>query len=249
MGGQRRYYLSALQDLLARAKSDENDEAPSGVPAPETTPTPAPPKRERTVWDEVEEEKASFEALKIRSQRDIFVRSQQADEELAQQERSIRLDAERRESQARAAQAAAALQQQQALDEHHSRVKFELSLAELRLALEPPEAHGAIRRALLLLLTPEHIPVGTPPARISQVVNDEIKSAAAPFKKVLGIRADAMKYAERALSKGDLDYFEKSRLRESIESELAARLTPDWTPRRAERLVDFLLSDIWPDDD
>lgn len=248
MGGQRRYYLSALQDVLASAVSDDDDASPASAPVTARSSPPSPPKREPSVWDEVEEEKASFEALKVRSQRDIFVRSQQEDAERAKRERQVQLETERRESQARAAREAVALDQQRAAKEYQSRVQFELTLAEMRLPLEPREAHGAIRKALLSLLTPARIPVGTPSDRISQLVQDEIQTVVAPFKKVRDICAGALKYAERALSEGDLDFFEKKSLRESVEAELAAQLTPEWTPRRAERLVDSLLEELWPEE-
>ena len=245
MGGQRRYYLSSLQELLASAEDQEDDIVP-------TTPKPSIPKpttREPSVWDEVEDERASFEALKIRSQRQGFENAQQEDAERLQREQRARADAERREAEARAAREQAALEHQRALKALEHRFQFELSLAEMRLYSEPKEAHGPIRKALLLLLTPARIPVGTSPDRISQLVQDEVDAVATPFRRVRDMRASALKYAQRQIDDGHLPYPEQVRLRQSVEAELAARITPEWTPRKTERLVDALLDDIWPDDE
>jgi hypothetical protein len=243
MGGQRRYYLSSLQELLSSAEDDEDDVAPN-APSPSV---PKPPIRAPSVWDEVEEEKASFEALKIRSQRQGFVKSQQEDVERLQLERQARADAERREAEARAAREQAALENQRALKALESRFQFELSMAEIRLSSEPKEAHGPIRKALLSLLTPARIPIGLAPNRIAQLVQDEIDTVAAPFRRVRDMRASALKYAQRQIDDEHLSYSEQVRLRQSVEAELAARVTPEWTPRRTERLVDALLDDIWPE--
>src|SRR5688572_8691851 len=107
MGGQRRYYLSSLQDLLSSAEDDEEDISP---PAPRPS-APSPPMRQPSVWHEVEEEKASFEALKIRTLRHGFVKAQEDDAERLQRERQARADAERREAEARAASEQVTLEQ------------------------------------------------------------------------------------------------------------------------------------------
>jgi hypothetical protein len=242
MGGQRRYYLSSLQDLLASAEEDEYDLTPT-APSPSVPKTPT---REPSVWDEVEEEKASFKALKIRAQRQGFVNARQEDVERLHLERQARADAERREAEARAAREQAALEHQRALKAFESRLQFELSMTEIRLSSEPKEAHGPVRKALLSLLTATRIPVGTPPSRIAQLVQDEIDTVAAPFRRVRDMRASALKYAQRQIDDGQLPYPEQVRLRQSVEAELAARVSSEWTPRRAERLVDALFDDIWP---
>jgi hypothetical protein len=245
MGGQRRYYLSSLQELLSSAEDDEDDFAP---PAPKP-PAPSPPTRQPSVWDEVEEERASLEALKIRAQRQGFVKAQQNDAERLQREQQAQADAERREAEARAVHSRATAEHQQAVKALQSSLQFQLQMAELRLSNEPKEAHGTIRKALLSLLIPARIPVGTPPHRIAQVVQDEIDEVAAPFRKVRDIRESALKYARRQIDDGHLPYPDQLRLRQSVEAELAARVAPEWTPRRAERFVDALLDDIWPEDD
>ncbi len=225
---------------------DEDDDIARATPKPSA---PKPPVRESSVWDEVEEERASFEALKIRAQRQDFVTAQQEDSERLHQQRQARAHAEKREAEARAAREQAAIEQQRALKALEHRFQFELSLAEIRLSSEPKEAHGPIRKALLSLLTPARIPVGTSSDRISQLAQDEVDAVATPFRRVRDMRVSALKYAQQQIDDGHLPYPEQVRLRQSVEAELAARINAEWTPRRAERLVDALLDDIWPDDD
>jgi DNA-binding transcriptional MerR regulator len=243
MGGQRRYYLSSLQEVLASAEDEEADVVPTSVKAS----APQPPRREPSVWDEVEEEKASFEALKIRAQRQGFLTAQQEHAERLERERQATAAAEKREAEARAAREQAALEQQRALKALEYRFQVELSLADMWLFREPKEAHGPIRKALLSLLTPARIPVGTSPDRISQLVQDEVEAVAAPFRRVREMRASALKYADREIEEGRLPYLDQKRLRDSVDAELTAQLSPDWTPRRAERLVDAILDELWPE--
>ncbi len=138
---------------------------------------------------------------------------------------------------------------QRAEAELRTRLQFELSLAEIRLLAEPAEAHGAIRKDLHALLTVGRIPVGTSAHHVSQMIQDEIDTAAAPYRRVRGLQEEAMKSAERELSASGLTYSQKQRLRQTVEQELGARVTPEWTPRRAERLVESLLDELWPDED
>lgn len=246
MGGQRRYYLSVLRDVLTSA--EEHDPAPTPSPSRTsdashpTTSTPMP--REASVWDEVEEEKASFEALKIRAQREVFMRTQDEDAERILRERQAMAEAARRAADARAAEEQAALAEKRAMKDHVARLQFELSVAEVRLLSEPEESHAAVRRALFLLLTPERVPVGTASNRISQLVQDEVRTVVAPFHRVRALRKDGVRYAEKELAKEDLSFQELRQRLKTIDEEINARVKSDWTPLRVTRLVDDLLDEL-----
>ncbi len=92
MGGQRRYYLATLKAMLSSAEDTEEPTPPQPPLATATNATAAT--REPSVWDEVEEERASLEALKVRALRDDLLRSQRDDAERAERERKARAENE-----------------------------------------------------------------------------------------------------------------------------------------------------------
>ncbi len=243
MGGQRRYYLSALRELLR----DAEEPTPNDIDV--TSDSSEPAARGPSAWDEVEREKASFEAVKIRSQRADYLRDRSEAAAEAQKARATQAQAALRESNARALREQADLERERSVKAHESNLQYHLTLGELSLRKEPEEAQSAIRRALLALLTSQRIPVGTPSYRIMQLVSDEINAAAAPFRRVRELRAKGSVCAQRQLADSDLDYATRTRLRDAVEAELMARVTAEWTPRKVERVVDATLDDMWPSED
>lgn len=249
LGGQRRYYLHAIRDLLAAAE-DEDEETESERPARSEShltsarPTSAASPEEPSPWDEVEEERASFEAMKVRTARGDYVKARGDAAERAERERLARIEADRRASEERAARERAERERATLKDLHDTMIRAEVGRGEYYLLSEPNEAHPAIRQALLALLTPGRIPDGVTAAQMTRLVRDEISNAAAPFRRVKELRDTGAKYADRELDDCEVDYGTRCRIRRAVEAELLARVTAEWTPRRVERCVDLLLDEL-----
>jgi len=246
LGGQRRYYLHVIRDLLASAEDEGNPEPEQNLgPKARLTPSsPSKPEFEPSPWDEVEEEHASFEAVKVRTARDQYLKTQRENAERAQRESLARLEADRRASEARAATERHERERATARSQHAEMLRQEVGRADYYIVFEPNEARPAIRKAVLAVLAPGRIPIGATASQVTQLIRDEIATAAAPFRRVKELTDNGAKYADRELDECDIDYSTRCRIRRAIEAELSARVAADWTPRRVERAVDALLDDL-----
>lgn len=249
LGGQRRYYLQAIRDLLAAAEDDDEEAELDrrAVNEPRLTPdrpSSATPPEEPSPWDEVEEERASFDALKVRTAREDYVKGRQDAAQRAERERLARLEAERRAAEERAGREREERERASLKNLHDMMARAEVGRGDYYLLSEPNEAHPAIRKALLALLTPGRIPDSVTAAQMTQLVRDEIARIAAPFRRVHELRDAGAKYADRELDDCDVDYGTRCRIRRAVEAELLACVTPQWTPHRVERTVDALLDDL-----
>jgi excisionase family DNA binding protein len=239
-GGHRRFDLDALREVRDQAES-------AAIDRPARTVRASEPERQEW-WDEVDAERASLEALKVRTERADFLRARQEATSRAEDEERSRQRAEEEAVEAKANRDREAAAHRAAATQHEAMLQGRLALFEGALFFQPDEARAAIRKALIALCTPANIPRGTSVYQVDALIRAEIDRVAGPYNRVVELRRQGARYAEAELLGDELDYAASLRVRKEVDAELQAMVKADWSPARVEQFVDDVLDGLLGDE-